>query len=303
MFLKNPIILYILSLFSLVCLPNILFANSNIEQLIIFGDSLSDTGRGYQLSNNQVPPSPPYFKGRFSNGPLWVEYIARDLGISIKPENNYALPGAISGKRPTSNHPMEFGFLGQVEIFEKNLKTTPIPLNSTLILILIGGNDFQNGVTPEQSANNIEMGLKRLEQLGATKILLGNVPPAQFSPLAMKSGTENQQRWGVTVTKANTLLSKKIATWMKSTPVEFCPFNITTAFKQISADPARFGFNDLQTPCLRPTNPTLAGADQMFWWDDFHPTTKGHQVLAQAAMARFPVQWKQEKSPKEHVEP
>lgn len=49
-----------------------------IQRLIVFGDSLSDTGNVFQFSGNTRPPSPPYggltandespFPGRFSNG-------------------------------------------------------------------------------------------------------------------------------------------------------------------------------------------------------------------------------------------
>jgi phospholipase/lecithinase/hemolysin len=56
-----------------------------------FGDSLTDTGNFYRLSGG-YPPSV-----RFCNGPLWVEYLAADLGMTYRPENNYAVAGATTG--------------------------------------------------------------------------------------------------------------------------------------------------------------------------------------------------------------
>src|SRR4051812_24277895 len=48
--------------------------------LVVFGDSLSDVGN-LSLSNGNIEtPSPPYFAGRFSNGPLWVDTLASSLG-------------------------------------------------------------------------------------------------------------------------------------------------------------------------------------------------------------------------------
>lgn len=53
----------------------------DIERLVIFGDSYSDTdiadnsGNLYDLLNGIYPPSPPYFKGRFSNGPIWADIL------------------------------------------------------------------------------------------------------------------------------------------------------------------------------------------------------------------------------------
>lgn len=45
--------------------------------LVNFGDSLSDNGNGsYTLTNHTWPADPAYDRGRFSNGPVWVEYLA-----------------------------------------------------------------------------------------------------------------------------------------------------------------------------------------------------------------------------------
>ena len=43
------------------------------EQIVVFGDSLSDNGNQYK--NTGQPPSPPYYNGRFSNGPTWSRVI------------------------------------------------------------------------------------------------------------------------------------------------------------------------------------------------------------------------------------
>src|SRR5690242_16448431 len=47
-----------------------------LKNIVIFGDSLSDTGNIYKKYFESIPSSPPYFKGRYSNGPVWVEYLA-----------------------------------------------------------------------------------------------------------------------------------------------------------------------------------------------------------------------------------
>ncbi|MHC4946335.1 MAG: hypothetical protein ACYTG7_25250, partial [Planctomycetota bacterium] len=38
-----------------------------------FGDSLTDTGNTFALTGGSFPLSPPYFDGRFSDGPVWIE--------------------------------------------------------------------------------------------------------------------------------------------------------------------------------------------------------------------------------------
>ena len=53
------------------------------DQIVFFGDSLSDNGNLYKLFYKILPKSPPYYNGRFSNGPTWAE----DVGTYYN-ENN-----------------------------------------------------------------------------------------------------------------------------------------------------------------------------------------------------------------------
>ncbi|MCY7304693.1 MAG: PEP-CTERM sorting domain-containing protein [Rhodoferax sp.] len=61
--------------------------------LVIFGDSLSDTGNVLSLTKNTAFPFPnfPGAAGRFSDGKVWTEYLAEGLGLAnaAKPANLY----------------------------------------------------------------------------------------------------------------------------------------------------------------------------------------------------------------------
>ena len=67
-----------------------------LNKIVVFGDSLSDNGNLYEYLKHQLPLSPPYFEGRFTNGPVWIE----DLIESYYPTNSndhlldYAYGGA-----------------------------------------------------------------------------------------------------------------------------------------------------------------------------------------------------------------
>ena len=68
---------------------------SPIRQVIMFGDSLSDTENLYEKMYHRFPASPPYYEGRFSNGPLWIEhvmahYYSNDSRLRL---SNYAMAG------------------------------------------------------------------------------------------------------------------------------------------------------------------------------------------------------------------
>ena len=51
-----------------------------ITGIISFGDSLSDVGNTYLAAG--IPQSPPYYQGHYSNGPIWLEYLASKLGVA-----------------------------------------------------------------------------------------------------------------------------------------------------------------------------------------------------------------------------
>ena len=65
--------------------------------LFVFGDSLSDSGNIFAATGGLIPASPPYFNGRFSNGPIWVEHLAPALGFVFDGATDFAFGGAESG--------------------------------------------------------------------------------------------------------------------------------------------------------------------------------------------------------------
>jgi hypothetical protein len=73
---------------------------ADISELYVFGDLLSDTGNLFRATSEATgagfPPS-PFFEGRYSNGPLWVESLALELGVPYNFSTNFALIGAPTG--------------------------------------------------------------------------------------------------------------------------------------------------------------------------------------------------------------
>src|SRR3954467_4049420 len=75
-------------------------AQQPFERIVVFGDSLSDPGNAFALGAGQstppdwgvdalLVPAAPYAIGghHFSNGPSWVEQLARPVGLaqSVRP--------------------------------------------------------------------------------------------------------------------------------------------------------------------------------------------------------------------------
>ena len=66
----------------------------DIDRVYFFGDSLSDTGNLFDLTDGNFP-NEPYAPGRFSNGDIWVDYLTDKLNLTVKPSGIDALTGTI----------------------------------------------------------------------------------------------------------------------------------------------------------------------------------------------------------------
>jgi hypothetical protein len=107
------------------------------SHLIVFGDSLSDTGNDLIATSGfglEIPPLGMYYQGRFTNGPVAFEYLwamlrnappvlLPSLGLSALPANgavSFAFGGTGSGVQTLT--PGGFyapGLLGQVGMFPR----------------------------------------------------------------------------------------------------------------------------------------------------------------------------------------
>jgi hypothetical protein len=76
------------------------------DHIVVFGDSLSDTGNA----------------GRFSNGPVWVEQLAARLEVALRPTQAGGLNFAIGGARldPLSGYAPGEGRLAKVTVCVKS---------------------------------------------------------------------------------------------------------------------------------------------------------------------------------------
>ncbi len=180
------------------------------NQMVVFGDSLSDTGNVFAASGGFFPPSPPYDGGRFANGPVWVEYLAGQLGLpaptarGIMPApagTNYAWGGAPSGLSEvfySSTVEAALGVQfnpplgGSLPIGQQVLQyatdvlagQAPAPDENTLFTLWGGANDLllaneQDGKRP---ANNITTYVELLIAAGAKHIVVPNMPEVGDTP-------------------------------------------------------------------------------------------------------------------------
>ena len=164
-------------------------ANLNFDDIYVFGDSYSDTGNAYNASGS--PSDPPYSQGRFSNGPLWVEDLATQLGVTYNKNNNYAFVGAGTGfNNPYTPQYQLTGVLGQIDRY-KATKSAADP--NALYTVWAGTTDylFTGYQDPSQPVNNLSTAVQELANYGAKNILVVNLPDLGELPGVRGSGSAN----------------------------------------------------------------------------------------------------------------
>ncbi len=166
-------------------MTSLVFAAGRVEpinQLYVFGDSLSDVGTVFRSTGGMYPPQPTYFQGRYSNGRVWVEYLAERLKIKSSHVNNFACGGATSGSESNTFVP---GSLTQVQSFtQKHPRTLP----NSLYVLWAGANDYLQGVNSVTvPVENVTRAAASIANIGAKNILVANLPDlGQLPALALQ---------------------------------------------------------------------------------------------------------------------
>lgn len=274
------------------------------SNLVIFGDSLSDTGNLFNVSEGLFPPSPPYFEGRFSNGNLVVDVIADSLELAenqsfLEGGSNYAFGGAQTGEG-TSNFDLfgtvEEGIdipnLGQqVDLYLSN----QIPTETELFYVYGGANDFLDAIgrgqevpSSEDIVDNITAHITELAEAGAETFVVPNLPNLGDIPL-LSGQPEGSAILNAITDDFNQLLDIEldvIATELEVTIIE-PDFNTIT--QEIIANPDEFGITNTTDAVLDLNSGTLNGdPDEFLFWDPLHPTTTAVNIIAQEAIDILP---------------
>jgi phospholipase/lecithinase/hemolysin len=280
-------------------------------KIVVFGDSLSDTGNDAVLSFHEfgipIPgPAADYTLGRFTDGPdtlppahdyfgVWVEQMAAALPAhppvvaSLEGGTNYAFGFAKTGSG-TTLLTFEPGFSIEVENIGQQiddyLATHPRIDNHTLFVVWAGAND----VLEAGSAGDVIHGafdevqdIQRLISAGATQFLVPNLPPLGLLPRFNTSATD-----AATATEASALYNSVLDSGVSFLPLlnfgrhlTINRLNTFALLKEIVASPSSFGLlNVTDSSQLLPVDP-----DTYLFWDDLHPTTHGHDIVAMSALS------------------
>src|SRR3954453_4388295 len=166
---------------------------ASIDQVVAFGDSLSDTGNVTIATFGQFPGD-NYASGRFTNGSdttpatsgpfgVWVEQLAQRLGapapeqfLGLGGGTDYAFASATTGSNGLYN------ITDQVNTY---LLTHPTGASSTALYTIWGGsNDLFNGTSGGKAAADALYGnIQSLAASGGRNFLWLDIPPLGNTPL------------------------------------------------------------------------------------------------------------------------
>lgn len=253
-------------------------AAENFQEIYVFGDSLSDIGNVSETTKRNIPPSPPYFQGRYSNGPVWVEYLASKLKLAPNPDTNFAFGGTTTG----DSQGIPPGLLVQVENFTANISSAQ---PNAVYIIWAGANDYLGGVTDSTApVNNLVMAVKSLSTVGARNIVVVNLPDLGKLP-----GTRTSQRSDFLnnlTQKHNSELAAALNN-LRLQPISdinITYLDVNSLFNQVINNPKKFGFTNVTKPCLSDVS-ICDNPNEYLFWDDIHPTTATHKLLVELAFS------------------
>jgi len=288
------------------------------SQIVVFGDSLSDTGnvRDRTRSKSGGTVSFPsgsfnYSDGRWTNSSdttpasttytgVWHEQLARLFlnapvaTFSLGGGTNYAFGGATTNNGTHEETVVTTPLFGSVTItiddmgrqMDDYLASHAIDPNA-LYVVWGGGNDLFN----DDSAANVTATaaratalMTRLANAGAKYIMVPNVPPLGLIP-KYAGDSAKQRSLSAAAARYRQELSADLAVSLSNlasqgkTP-KLYPLDVWTNTIRVMTYPSRYGFIDIRTPIQ---GNSKANPDQYLFWDDKHPTTAAHYQTAKGA--------------------
>ena len=308
-----------------LALPAAWAGQAKYPTMVVFGDSLSDTGNVFIATS--APPSPfaippsvspraTYWQGRFTNGPVAVEYlwrlVARKNDAQVTPSLavpaqqaksavSFAFGGSTSGGlTPSPLGGLVPGLQAQVAQFTGALGPKKAS-SQALYVVWSGSNDYlqqtpQAPADPHTVVANVASAIRTLYAQGARDFLVPNLADLGITPFATFNGV------GATLTlqsQSHNALLKATLTGLErelrqSRIVELDVLKLGAALLStglISAD----------IPALEYLAPGTGALDCLFrdpascvdvaqpafmppflFWDVMHPTTQVHGVLGTA---------------------
>ena len=267
------------------------------NRLVVFGDSLSDNGNLYAVTGGTNPLSPPYYQGRFSNGPVFTELLGFNAGrftagAPVTGSVNYAFGGARTDftASPPGMRAQLAAYTGAGGTFGRN----------DLVSVLGGANNiFQafpgaaaNPATAQATmqgvanaaATDINLMVNSIATAGAGTVLVTNLPRLGITPQFSATGPSGAGLADYAGSTFNSALLSRLMTTAANQPnTNIILMDLYKISDPLAANPGRFGLTNATNSCFNGVT-VCATPDTYLYWDGVHPTAAGHRLISQLAV-------------------
>jgi phospholipase/lecithinase/hemolysin len=288
-------------------------AMADYSKLVVFGDSMSDTHRLYDYTTanwGESDPGPPNYDGRFSDGPVAVEYLAKSMQLPLV---NYAFAGATSGYDTLLL--VSEGMLTQINEYLTAPGVVP-PVGTVssylfkpakpkvdpdaLHMIWTGPDDFyrlligMTGLTGYSVVDNVKSAVGSLYAAGARQFFIPLMPDISLTPSAKTHDrVQPGYIWSAKycTDSFQKLLVKAIADMRVKYPDAKIMSHDTLTFMRDQFTKVKAEGKNLTDTCRKegPFDPNklstgaataCANPENYVFWDGNHPTSWVNKVLA-----------------------
>jgi phospholipase/lecithinase/hemolysin len=253
-------------------IPKLLF-----DTIVSFGDSNTDTGNVFNLTNHQWP-LPPYYEGRFTNGLVWIEKLGMPNLM------NYAY-----GDATIDNDNLITGFTGPNQIPVPGVRQqivnylagndlSKIDLSRTLYVIWAGAHEyFSNAcLTANIVVGALLNAVNDLLLIGIQHLIVMNLPPLQLFPKA-----NNSLRLNTLTTEHNGyLLSNITIIQTQYTQVSIIIFDLYSIISKLFSNNSLYKTDHCWTLLNYSVISQCINPNEYIFIDDYHFTTTIHQYIA-----------------------
>lgn len=255
------------------------------DALVSFGDSNSDTGNVFRMTNGSWPPSPPYFRGRLSDGILWSERL------NMSNVSCYAYEGASTDDRIVQG----WGVMDEQRVpslrqqildYANQMRDKHIDFNRTLFAIWAGLNDFyfDETLSPLTISTSLLNSTNDLLTFGVRHLLVFNQPPFQSYPFI---SLRNQSfHFDSFTNQLNAHLSAGLSALRPLHPQSsLIFFDLHSLITKILTNGSSDSFDQTIDPCVNLTkNGTILhqclDVHRYVYFDDYHFTSHVHELIA-----------------------
>lgn len=287
--------------------------------MYVIGDSLSDQGNLFQATLTLIgsgrPAADHYYMGRFSDGEIYAGLLAEKIGLTLSATSfgggNFAYGGTRTTYNIVENPPSPGGFPPGLYPWTLNLQRQAFAAQGVndphaLYVAFSGSNDIADLIgrslmfgfeSTRPASDQVVQGVKQVIEAyvaaGARDIIVPNLPdlglvPRVFSRNPLGSTLVSDVATALVV-RYNAALDEMLEGF---TGVNIIRFDTFSFFRDVVKNPESYGLANVTAPCYTgfvdpagPSDTVCATPETYLFWDNEHPTTAMHALLAKQMLA------------------